>query len=460
MGYPNFDSIDFNFRRSFITLMDFPVLMLFLLVGVIVFNLLRRKNKWVFGAKPSVFFGAFFLHAIGSIFITLIYSYYYEGGDTSAYFNDARLLQKIFWNDPKTAIDIFFSSSKSLLNDHPYIYKSFRFVAATDTFAVVRICFLIQFFSLNLILPTALIVGYISFYFTWRFYVTICTIYPKLSRQLAIPIFFLPSVHVWGSGIFKDTFSITLIYVILITLYSFKYNVKFWNFLVLLFSMYLLFVIKIYILMTLTLGLSCFFVFRNMKLIKNMALRMLIFPLLVSIGGFGFFYSFKLLGDNSKKGIYSIEQIVGRAEIVSNYLAYVSDKSDGSTYDLGIREFSIPNLILNIPASINVTLFRPYIWEVKNPLMLAAAAESGLIFILTLYIIFRVGIYSFFKRIMDSPFVISILVYCFSFAFAIGITSNNFGTLTRYKIPIIPFYVIALMLILAPSFKKKHESLK
>ena len=42
-------------------------------------------------------------------------------------------------------------------------------------------------------------------------------------------------------------------------------------------------------------------------------------------------------------------------------------------------------------------------------------------------------------------------MYCFLFAFIfalfVGATTNNFGTLVRYKIPCLPFYVISLFLI-------------
>ncbi|GAB4234830.1 MAG: hypothetical protein Tsb0034_08690 [Ekhidna sp.] len=200
--------------------------------------------------------------------------------------------------------------------------------------------------------------------------------------------------------------------------------------------------------MTLALGFFSYFILKNSKNIKNYALRTLVLPLLISIGAAGFFYSFKILGDNSKKGIYSFDQILSRAEIVSNYLVYVSEKSDGSSYSLGITDFTVPNLISKIPAALNVTLFRPYIWEVRNPLMLAAAVESLAIFLFTIYVIVKVGFGKFFGRIWRSPLILSTFVYCFSFAFAIGITSNNFGTLTRYKIPVIPFYVIGLILIL------------
>ncbi|HRA12632.1 MAG TPA: hypothetical protein PKX31_13225, partial [Chitinophagaceae bacterium] len=39
------------------------------------------------------------------------------------------------------------------------------------------------------------------------------------------------------------------------------------------------------------------------------------------------------------------------------------------------------------------------------------------------------------------------LVFTLIFAFAVGISSYNFGTLSRYKIPCLPFYAVALIVI-------------
>lgn len=50
-------------------------------------------------------------------------------------------------------------------------------------------------------------------------------------------------------------------------------------------------------------------------------------------------------------------------------------------------------------------------------------------------------------------------MFCFFFsivfALFVGSTTLNFGTLVRYKIPCMPFYIIALILILEISKKRK-----
>lgn len=39
------------------------------------------------------------------------------------------------------------------------------------------------------------------------------------------------------------------------------------------------------------------------------------------------------------------------------------------------------------------------------------------------------------------------------FSFSVGLTTSNFGSLVRYKIPAIPFYVISLIII-SSSYKE------
>lgn len=46
------------------------------------------------------------------------------------------------------------------------------------------------------------------------------------------------------------------------------------------------------------------------------------------------------------------------------------------------------------------------------------------------------------------------------FAIFVGATTLNFGTLVRYKIPAMPFYVISLLLILYYNNKIKSEEVK
>jgi len=110
-----------------------------------------------------------------------------------------------------------------------------------------------------------------------------------------------------------------------------------------------------------------------------------------------------------------------------------------------------------IPAGINVALFRPYIWEIRNAVMAMAAFESLFVLILTLTTIIKTGIIQLLKTIISNPFIQMCVIFSLFFAFAVGFSSYNFGALVRYKIPCIPIYISALFILLHIKEKEKDK---
>src|SRR5205085_4209953 len=98
-----------------------------------------------------------------------------------------------------------------------------------------------------------------------------------------------------------------------------------------------------------------------------------------------------------------------------------------------------------------------FFWEAKKAIVILSAFEA-LIF---LYFSFRVFITnrSTLKVIFKDPNIIFCLIFSIIFAFAVGISSYNFGALSRYKIPCLPFYA-AFLVILYYHGKEKEPVLK
>lgn len=129
-------------------------------------------------------------------------------------------------------------------------------------------------------------------------------------------------------------------------------------------------------------------------------------------------------------------------------LSYNLSKLDaGSSYDLGEIEPTLTGLLKKMPAAINVTLFRPYLWEVNSAVMLFAALESFLIFITSIHILLKVGINKTISSIFNSGDIMFCIIFSIIFGFATGISSNNFGSLVRYKIPTMPIYITGLFIV-------------
>jgi hypothetical protein len=106
-------------------------------------------------------------------------------------------------------------------------------------------------------------------------------------------------------------------------------------------------------------------------------------------------------------------------------------------------------LVLN---SIVATFYRPFVWEINTPIALLSAIESVILLVLTLNFFFKRGFFTFFKAAFSDPLILMCFVFAMVFAVAVGASTNNFGALSRYKIPCMPFYFIMLVLL----YKKKE----
>jgi hypothetical protein len=152
---------------------------------------------------------------------------------------------------------------------------------------------------------------------------------------------------------------------------------------------------------------------------------------------------------------YSVDMIGKTAKVTAYDIAFQTGRDAGSTYALGDLDGSFLGMVRLAPQAINVALFRPYIWEIRNPLMLMSALESLIFLFVTVYVVFR---FARAPRIsVLNPDVIFCLVFSIVFAFGVGISTYNFGTLSRYKIPLLPFYALALVLLVNQSKRVRNE---
>jgi hypothetical protein len=119
-------------------------------------------------------------------------------------------------------------------------------------------------------------------------------------------------------------------------------------------------------------------------------------------------------------------------------------------------EMSPKGIFKKIPSAIEVTFFRPYPWEVRNASTLLGAIEGMILLIFTLWLIVKLKL-NFFKIIINNKDVLFLMIFALIFAVVVGISSYNFGALSRYKMPAQMFFVIALTLIYSKIPKKDYN---
>jgi len=390
---------------------------------------------------------------LGGISFSLVYTYFYTyGGDTMAYYSDAELITQYFFRDPITALGFLIDPLSLEASRIQSAIGVLNFEYGGSEFPVVRVATFLNILAMNSYYSTTLLFAAFSYFGMWHFYLVFAKRYPKINGQLAIAIFFLPSVFFWGSGISKDSIVIGFLGLMVYGIDRFlEPGIRRWKWLLLtLLCGYIIFSIKAYIIMALTPALVVWVIFSVKDRIRNNFIRIVLMPLLLILSIVGVIASVEILGRYQSK--YSFERFTSTAQSMQSW-HYVEGENTsenygrGSSYSLGEYEPTLWGTIKMFPASVNVALFRPYFWEANNIAVFASAIESFVLFIFTLYIFLGLGVRRVFPLLWKDPFLMMAFTFAIFFAFAVGFTSYNFGALVRYKIPAIPFYVASLLIL-------------
>ena len=214
---------------------------------------------------------------------------------------------------------------------------------------------------------------------------------------------------------------------------------------------------KSYIIMSLVPALLIWFFLDYKDRIRSVILRNLSVPLFLVLSFYFISIAVNKLGEYNQK--YSIEEVLDTARGMQSW-HYVEGQNSsdqygrGSSYSLGDYEPTIAGVRKMFFPAINVTLFRPYLTEVKNVLMVFSALESLAIFLFTIYVFIGLGLFRVVRFLISDSFLLMSFVFALFFAFAVGFTSYNFGALVRYKIPCIPFYMASLFIL---QYKVKEQ---
>lgn len=431
---------------QFITWLDYLLLPIYFSIICVIAVKFRDYAYPIGHPWREYFMPALLTKLIGAIFIGLIYQYYYGQGDTSMYFRQSTVLFKAFTDSPFKWLQLLLHIPSSY--DGAYIDYTSQMLWYPDlnTYTIIAISGFFSVFTFNTYLPVALLFAVLSFSGMWAMFRTFSQQYPHLVRPIAIVILFIPSTVIWGSGIFKDTicmFSMGwMIHGIFTLLIQRKLRLSDLTLMIL--GFYLLAIIKIYILLAFLPALTLWIFFSYSGKIKSGLLRFFLKGLffIMIIGVFSISASFF----EAEMGQYSLEKIEKTAAITQEYINDISG-DEGSAYSVGEVDFSPSGLLKSFPLAVNATLFRPYIWESRKVIVLFNALEAFIFLLLTLKLLVKLGPIKVWAAINKDANIQFCLIFTLIFGFAVGLTSGNFGALSRYRIPCLPLYGLALVLI-------------
>ena len=411
------------------------------------------KNALTQRRTSTYFLPGFFLKIFGAIALGFIYQFYYSGGDTFNYWRyGSSHIWRAFKDSPQKAFRMIFSDTIS--PDLWEYYSSLWFINSDSALYVVRVTGFFDILTLHTYSATALFFAVFSFSGSWALFTVLCKKYPNNERNLFIAIFLIPSVVLWGSGIMKDTLTIgSLFWIIWAVIQWFEFKsrgVK--EVLVFTIAFYVIYKVKVYVLISLIPCLLFYLLFLNLKKIKSASVRILVAPIITFVFiVFGYFAVLKI-GETNER--YQLDKIAHWSSVTANDLRYWTGKDAGSGYSLGHHDGTWQGMLRMAPGGIFTAIFRPFIWEASNLFMLMNALESSIMLVVFFRFLLR-NRWHFIKR---DPFLLFCLMFLVIFAFAVGVSTFNFGTLSRYRIPLIPFFLIVFTVKDQPrSFVKLDE---
>ncbi len=392
-----------------------------------------------------------------AIFIGLVYQYYYGGGDTAYYFYQSKVVNSAFSDSWYKGLLLILHIPTWYDGKYQIYISQMEWYGGWNTYLIISIAAIINIFTFSSFLCTSIVFAFISFSGIWALFRTFALQYPQYLKQVAISILFIPSTFIWGSGIFKDTLCVFALGWLTYCIFQMliQRNFSLFNILFSIISFVILGIVKLYILLAFIPALALWVVFMYSHMIKSKFIRLNIKLILIGITMLGFTFLSKQF--STQLGGYSLDKISKTAEISRSYVYGESSKNEGAGYDLGEIDPSLTGMVKILPISIITALYRPFIWEARKLIVLLNAIEASLFLIISFKILFKVGVKSILKAISSDPNIQFFLVFTLIFGFAVGLTSGNFGSLSRYRIPCLPMFSLALMLIYYSKFPLREK---
>lgn len=345
----------------------------------------------------------------------IILGYYYlqfrEGGDTLGFYY--RLLALA--DQIHTPYDYLISFSKNQL---PWFYGEGR----TDFF--LKLVFPIAWICKFNFWLTGLYLSFLSFLATWYFVRTTSNIYPHLRWMIYYAFLLFPSVIFWSTGIMKESIVNSLLSISFALIFKAYYENRRAFYIISILPIFLLFLLKFYLLPPILLGL--FWVFIHTRL--NIAKTILAFSAFLLISFFSLVWIHPWLSlDRLPITIYE-----NFSHVLQNSQEPISGMALKPTY-LSLFKHSLVGIV--------TALYRPLIWEYYEILSWPYKIENVYL------IVFSIISLSHFRRIKASPLLVGTMIFIISLSVIISLTTPNYGSLYRYKSTFLPYFVCIVSII-------------
>jgi hypothetical protein len=391
-------------------------------LAVFIYSIFRHGFFAIEGVSKRHLVFFFLLKVVAGLALTLVYTYYYTDhgkSDIYRYFNDSRIVSSVLFKNPHAWLKIITGIGTYDDDTFGYLANTLHFThpagdLVTNNSFLIRLISLLNYFSFYNIFIDTLFFNFITFAGLVALFKVLRMYFAGFPSILFLPLFLLPSVIFWTSGLLKESI---LFFGICIYLYAWlKGNESrtLTSTIILVLAFAVVALTKIYV--------AIILVFCSLFLPLSGVYRKLPYPLtrrifLYLLIAFVAWYN---LGDNfCEKIIYKRDDFI---------LLGLSEKA-GSAMDTSLIDpKNCAALAAIIPSSMVNAIVRPFIWN-KGPVLQYIFAWENL----GVLILMLLPLLIFFKWPERRKWYL--ILFCFSFAmlnyFIIGVTVPVMGAIIK-----------------------------
>jgi len=448
---------------------------------------------------------AFILKILAGTALWFVYTHMYSDrltADIFKYFDDGKVIYDRLFENPADYFKIVFGIADASIfpafEDLRHWSREFNQGLYNENRTLIRFNALVDLFSFGNYHVHTVFMCFLSTIGLMGIFKTFSVFLSNKTKELYAVVFLLPSVVFWGSGVLKEGLILFALGMCIYHYYKFIHGrMSIIQIIAVLLFLFLLSITKLYIFLIIVPALIAHAWIsktnNSFPEIKYMTVLVLYFSagLLMPKYDFPFMLMEKqrqavymaqggsyLTNHEIQKFIYIDPEIENRiirlkdkpgfCKIVpgvpyiswnletfldSTYIEHSTDTNTfwifydqaaaGSNIKIPMLNGTFLSILTNSPVAFANTFFRPYIFEAKNPLMLLSALENCLIIITALVCMFFC-----YRNIPNRHLLYFCLTIAVLLFVLIGLSTPVLGSAVRYKIPVLPFLLMAFLLIL------------
>lgn len=346
---------------------------------------------------------------------------YYPQSDTAYFFEAALRLNELAKQDFTAYAGTLFSAPDgNFLGEH----RSLAFIKMVSVAAWIT--------GGNYYI-SSLLFSLVSFLAAWHLAVWISRLEPALGTPAVVALLFFPSCVFWSAGILKESLVMAAMYylVAVIIKIRLRHRLSMLNFLLLIPAVWIMWSLKYYY-AAVFLPVAMAFLVMGMVMTKKVSffreVGSFIGIMLLLLFAGGIFHP-NLQPGKIPRVIYETHQLLLVKSNPENEIHYHNLKPTWGS------------LAAHAPVALLSGLFAPVVPRFSNPLQVLAVFENLVILVLTVLSIPSL------KRLPQSPYrlgIVAILVYVVLLAVFLALSTPNLGTLVRYRVGFLPFFVMLI----------------